>query len=195
MFGLDQYPVLMQAHLRNRILELTGADAIVGSELVQPLWNNYGTLSRIHLQGSSHPSVMVKHIQIPNNVSHPRGFATSISKSRKVRSYQTESHWYQHQNSALPAFHMFILIGEALTMINCSLVFHIVLACSITKTLVIPIHHDRHHCTHHSHLCHRQHPDDIHACFGIVDRLSFVNKPAELGWHQNTELERASPAP
>ncbi len=103
LLWLYQYPLRMQAHLRTRILELTGADSIVGSELIQPLWNNYGTLSRIRLKGGVHASVIVKHIQIPKEVCHPRGFATSISRSRKVRSYQAETHWYRHQNQQVPS--------------------------------------------------------------------------------------------
>ena len=92
----------MQDHLRSRILDLTQADAIASTELIQPLWNNYGTLSRVHLRGGDHASVIVKHIQIPDQLGHPRGFASSISRDRKVRSYQVETHWYQHQNNQMP---------------------------------------------------------------------------------------------
>jgi fructose-1,6-bisphosphatase/inositol monophosphatase family enzyme len=92
----------MQEHVRIRILKLTGADEIVRTELIQPLWNNYGTLSRVFLQGGNHPSVIVKHIQIPDQSGHPRGFDGSISRERKIRSYQVETHWYQHQNRRLP---------------------------------------------------------------------------------------------
>jgi len=41
----------MQANVRSRILQLTRADAITRTELIQPLWNNYGTLSRVFLRG------------------------------------------------------------------------------------------------------------------------------------------------
>ena len=92
----------MQSHVRNRILELTEADAIVRTELIQPLWNNYGTLSRLILRGGLVSSVIVKHIQIPDQLLHPRGFASSISRDRKVQSYQVETRWYQHQNQQLP---------------------------------------------------------------------------------------------
>lgn len=92
----------MQDHVRARILRLTGADEIVQTELIQPLWNNYGTLSRVVLQGGNHPSVIVKHIQIPDQSGHPRGFDGSISRERKIRSYQVETHWYQHQNERIP---------------------------------------------------------------------------------------------
>lgn len=70
-------------------------------ELIQPLWNNYGTLSRVYLQGGNYPSVIVKHIQIPEAAAHPKGFTSDISKERKIKSYQVETHWYQHQNKEL----------------------------------------------------------------------------------------------
>ncbi|MGB0638703.1 MAG: phosphotransferase, partial [Myxococcota bacterium] len=93
----------MHQHVRDRILRLTKADDIDRTELIQPLWNNYGTLSRVFLHGGDHPSVIVKHITIPDQLVHPRGFATSISRDRKVRSYQVETHWYQHQNQQVSA--------------------------------------------------------------------------------------------
>jgi len=91
----------MHAHVRDRILRLTQADDIARTEVIQPLWNNYGTLSRVFLQGGKHPSVIVKHIQIPDQSDHPRGFDGSISRDRKIRSYQVETHWYQHQNQRI----------------------------------------------------------------------------------------------
>ena len=89
----------MQPHVRARILQLTQAEAITRTELIQPLWNNYGTLSRVVLQGGEQVSVIVKHIQIPAELGHPRGFASDISRERKIRSYAVETHWYQAQNS------------------------------------------------------------------------------------------------
>ena len=88
----------MDASVRTRIAQLTHADALTHIELIQPLWNNYGTLSRVFLEGGDHPSVIVKHIQIPDEPGHPRGFTGSISKKRKIKSYQVETHWYVHQN-------------------------------------------------------------------------------------------------
>ena len=83
----------MQSHLRDRILRLTGAQGIARVECIQPLWNNYGTLSRVVLQGGEQVSVIVKHIQIPAELGHPRGFASDISRERKIRSYAVETHW------------------------------------------------------------------------------------------------------
>ncbi len=91
----------MQTHVRDRILRLTQADAISRVECIQPLWNHYGTLSRVILEGGECASVIVKHIQFPAEVSHPRGFNSDISRRRKVRSYAVEMHWYQNQNTQL----------------------------------------------------------------------------------------------
>ncbi len=91
----------MQDHVRTRILKLTGAKAIGKVQLIQPLWNNYGTLSRVYLDGGAVPSVIVKHIQIPKDARHPRGFTGDLSRRRKIRSYAVETHWYQHQNKRL----------------------------------------------------------------------------------------------
>jgi len=87
--------------VRTRILEHTGAIDITDIDLIQPLWNDYGTLSRVHLAGGRYQSVIVKQIRIPEASAHPKGFTGSISKNRKIRSYQVETHWYQNQNRTL----------------------------------------------------------------------------------------------
>ena len=84
----------MHGNVQQRILMHTNANSIHRVELIQPLWNNYGTLSRVHLEGADYASVIVKHIQIPPELAHPRGFASNISKARKVKSYAVETHWY-----------------------------------------------------------------------------------------------------
>ena len=89
----------MQASVRSRILKITQAEEISQVELIQPLWNNYGTLSRVHLVGGLHASVVVKHIKIPQDPGHPRGFGGSLSRERKQRSYQVETAWYLHHNA------------------------------------------------------------------------------------------------
>ena len=91
----------MQPHVRQRILHLTQAQDIGETDLIQPLWNQYGTLSRVFLHGGTHDSVIVKHIQIPSHSSHPRGFTSSLSRERKIRSYEVETRWYQHHNKGV----------------------------------------------------------------------------------------------
>ena len=87
--------------IQKRIINATQASKILRVEEIQPLWNHYGILSRIHLQDSSYPSVILKHIQIPQNQSHPKGFGTSIARQRKIKSYQVEQFWYQTYNPIL----------------------------------------------------------------------------------------------
>ena len=92
----------MHSNLQTRILQATHAQHILQTELIQPLWNDYGTLSRVFLRGGNHAAVIVKHIKIPKQANHPRGFVSSLSNDRKVRSYEVETHWYQHQNKDMP---------------------------------------------------------------------------------------------
>ncbi|MGB0590021.1 MAG: inositol monophosphatase family protein [Myxococcota bacterium] len=81
---------------------MTQATDIREVSLIQPLWNNYGSLSRVHLFGGDCASVIVKHIKLPDEVAHPRGFTGSLSRQRKIRSYAVEAHWYQVQNVGTP---------------------------------------------------------------------------------------------
>ena len=92
----------MQHQLQDDIMRLTQADEITHTELIQPLWNHYGTLSRVRLRGGVYQSVIVKHIKIPQQRHHPRGFTGSISHQRKVKSYQVEAHWYSRYQRLLP---------------------------------------------------------------------------------------------
>ncbi|MEM8496658.1 MAG: oxidoreductase family protein [Pseudomonadota bacterium] len=39
--------------------------------------------------------MILKHIKLPKEGSHPRGWNTALSHQRKIRSYQVEAHWYQ----------------------------------------------------------------------------------------------------
>lgn len=78
------------------ITDATGAKAISAVESIQSLWSGYGEILRIHLQGGSYRSVILKHIKLPQLAEHPRGWNTNLSHQRKLHSYQVESHWYQH---------------------------------------------------------------------------------------------------
>lgn len=82
-------------HLRAFTLAATGADELVRYELVQRLWSGYGQILRCRLQGASRPSVVVKHVQWPTQMHHPRGWNSDRSHERKVRSYAVETTWYR----------------------------------------------------------------------------------------------------
>lgn len=78
------------------ICQTAGAQRITATELIQPLWSDYGRLLRLKLAGGQYPSVILKHIRLPRADQHPRGWNTDLSHQRKLRSYQVEAHWYQN---------------------------------------------------------------------------------------------------
>ncbi len=77
------------------ILKSACASEITSIDSIQSLWSGYGEILRVHLKGGDYPSVVVKHIQLPEAVAHPRGWNTTLSHQRKLKSYQVESAWYQ----------------------------------------------------------------------------------------------------
>lgn len=77
------------------ILKGACASEIISIDRIQSLWSGYGEILRVHLNGGDYPSVVVKHIQLPEEVAHPRGWNTDLSHQRKRKSYQVESTWYQ----------------------------------------------------------------------------------------------------
>ena len=81
--------------MKNVILKATGADDAFLAETIQSLWSGYGSLDRYGLIGSGFGSVIVKHVRLPEQVKHPRGWNTDKSHLRKLRSYEVESRWYQ----------------------------------------------------------------------------------------------------
>ncbi|MEL7002147.1 MAG: phosphotransferase [Bacteroidota bacterium] len=81
--------------LHEEIIQTTGASKITQSESVQRLWSGYGEIRRHFLEGGKYSSVIVKHIQPPEAVNHPRGWNTGLSNKRKLKSYQVEREWYK----------------------------------------------------------------------------------------------------
>lgn len=86
----------MNEHFITTILEETGASALFKKEVIQELWSGYGEILRISLVNSTRKSVVVKHVQLPTQQNHPRGWNTDIGHQRKLKSYQVESNWYQN---------------------------------------------------------------------------------------------------
>lgn len=82
--------------ITNIVLSASGAQTIESSTVIQSLWSGYGQIVRLELSESTHPSVILKHIKLPDAANHPRGWDTGLSHQRKIRSYQVEAHWYQH---------------------------------------------------------------------------------------------------
>ncbi|WP_422358919.1 oxidoreductase family protein [Reichenbachiella sp.] len=86
----------MTEQLAETIIKITGAKAIAKTSLIQELWSGYGQILRCELEGGSSTSVIVKHVQPPDETNHPRGWNTSRSHERKLKSYQVEMNWYGH---------------------------------------------------------------------------------------------------
>ncbi|MEQ8706867.1 MAG: DUF1679 domain-containing protein [Phaeodactylibacter sp.] len=84
----------MNTHFTSIILQETGASSLFEKEAIQELWSGYGKIMRIGLEGASAKSVVVKHVQLPVNQNHPRGWNTDLGHERKVKSYQVETAWY-----------------------------------------------------------------------------------------------------
>ena len=84
----------MNEYFKSVILQKTGATSLILKEVIQELWSGYGKILRVGLEHASVKSVVVKHVQLPNNINHPRGWNTDIGHQRKVKSYQVETTWY-----------------------------------------------------------------------------------------------------
>jgi len=78
------------------ICQLTGAQAIVSSEVLQQLWSGYGTIERLYLTGGSVPSVIVKTVDYGRCLDHPVGWQDDYAHQRKIKSYEVEVAWYSH---------------------------------------------------------------------------------------------------
>ncbi len=86
----------MIPELKPIIVKKFNAKSIAQVELIQELWSNYGQILRVKLVGGDHDSVIVKNINTSKLSNHPRGWHTSVSHDRKVKSYEVETNWYNN---------------------------------------------------------------------------------------------------
>ncbi len=86
----------MNQHFQNTILKATGAESLSEIEVIQTLWSGYGEIVRFGLEGSKMNSVVVKHVNLPEEGNHPRGWNTDLSHQRKLKSYKVETEWYKN---------------------------------------------------------------------------------------------------
>jgi aminoglycoside phosphotransferase (APT) family kinase protein len=72
-------------------------DAYISFHLedIQTLWSGYGKIMRYGLKGADRKTVIIKHVQLPDQAHHPHGWNTDISHQRKIKSYHVESAWYR----------------------------------------------------------------------------------------------------
>lgn len=90
----------MNHDVQKIIREATGADEICHLEDIQSVWSGYGKIMRFGLKGIDRQKVVVKHVKLPDQARHPRGWNTGLSHQRKIKSYQVESTWYRDRASA-----------------------------------------------------------------------------------------------
>lgn len=86
----------MDNNLQKQVLTATAASEVLAVQKIQDLWSGYGVIARYRLGGSAIESVVVKHIRLPQQSSHPRGWNTDNSHERKKKSYAVESAWYRN---------------------------------------------------------------------------------------------------
>ena len=71
-------------------------------EHIQALWSGYGEIARYALTGNGQSrSLVVKHVNLNQQTSHPRGWSGQRSHDRKVSSYFNEQVFYQAISSVL----------------------------------------------------------------------------------------------
>ncbi|HEY6724689.1 MAG TPA: phosphotransferase [Polyangiaceae bacterium] len=80
--------------LEQLVLNATGARGAGPWHTLQSLWSGYGEIQRVDLDGSEHPSVIVKRVAPPSPAQRWDA-ATRRSHERKLRSYAVEMAWYQ----------------------------------------------------------------------------------------------------
>jgi len=84
----------LPSSIADKIIRSTGATDIRVDESITELWGGYGGILRLQLIGAAHHSAILKLIKPSQQAQHPRGWNTSNSHHRKIRSYQIETHWY-----------------------------------------------------------------------------------------------------
>jgi thiamine kinase-like enzyme len=89
--------------IESQILTASGALAMIRSQKVQSLWSGYGEIRRFVMKGGKYPSLIAKHIRLPQERNHPRGWNSDLSHQRKLKSYQVEKRWYQDYAVHVPA--------------------------------------------------------------------------------------------
>lgn len=88
----------MNPDFKHYLLTTTQASDCKEIEIIQSLWSGYGKISRYQLSNAPFKTVVVKFIALNNSSQHPRGWNTDFSHSRKVKSYEIETHWYKYWN-------------------------------------------------------------------------------------------------
>ena len=86
----------MNTNFTDYLLKITEATQCQAIETIQSLWSGYGSIIRYRLENALVDTLVVKFISLEPSSAHPRGWNTNNSHNRKVKSYQVETHWYEH---------------------------------------------------------------------------------------------------
>lgn len=92
----------LNPQFQTSICSALGASSLEVVECIQELWSGYGQILRIRVASDGDPSgalprtIIAKHVRIPGQGSHPRGWNSNLSHQRKLKSYQVETAWYRH---------------------------------------------------------------------------------------------------
>ncbi|MDX1679120.1 MAG: phosphotransferase [Akkermansiaceae bacterium] len=89
----------LNPNFQKTILKATDATSMEVHECIQELWSGYGQILRIALEGAPASTAIAKHVRIPEGCDHPRGWNSTLSHERKLKSYQVEAEWYRHWSS------------------------------------------------------------------------------------------------
>lgn len=77
-------------------MQATYASHVEPDEVIQSLWSGYGEIIRLKLSDSEIHTAILKHVNPPSSINHPRGWHSDASHTRKLKSYGVEMHWYEH---------------------------------------------------------------------------------------------------
>ena len=85
----------MQNNIETLIRKKLKTTEVKAIETIQSLWSGYGKIVRLDIKGvPAFSSAILKHIVLPQDQQHPRGWNTNVSHQRKLKSYQIEMNWY-----------------------------------------------------------------------------------------------------
>ena len=106
------------------VLATAGAAEIQSVEKIQNLWSDYGRILRcVFDDGAVWKSLVVKHVNFPDQVEHPRGWSGAQSHVRKMKSYEVEAEWYRNwsdqcgNSCRIPRLLSYEQIGEELLLV------------------------------------------------------------------------------
>lgn len=91
----------MNRNLYSEILHDLDIKDITSIDTIQSLWSGYGELVRVSVESEVYSSLIIKHVNLPEEISHPKGWNSSISHQRKIQSYNVEFNWYRHYSAQL----------------------------------------------------------------------------------------------